>query len=175
MVREFLVGLECRVSRWLVLCLVSLLAVGSLGCGGGENPGPNVSDAEFKAQATAVCNRDNDEVLALPKARNQTTYQADLIVIESFNDELYRGLRQLKPPAKERRAFDELIGALFRENNVLYPELKSATAHGNTALIQKLSSEIDSDPAWIGAATKLGLPSCAQTVTPEGEGPSTGK
>lgn len=137
----------------LVLAVLALAA-----CGGGSG---RLSQTELEKRATAICTRQANTVLQIPRgpanATNATGYLgAVLSVVE-------KGVKQfhaLKPPADKQAQYDVFLAALDRNVNILRTLRAAAAAQQHKAYVVGLANLHRSRLRINRAERQLGLTGC---------------
>jgi len=133
---------------WVLLAMA--VGLGLIGCGGSDDAEP-LSKAEFKKQATAICEKSRqeryDKVDALPKNVQSNKQELKKLIqsefIPSFRA-MYDELRELNPPEAEAEEFEKVLASL-------------------EAAIDKTESNFGETEALFGAnqkVEKMGLAAC---------------
>jgi len=99
-----------RSVRPPLVTLTVLLALAAAGCGGGGGGSGPLSKQEFVEQADAVCEKYADKISAIPAARSGGELPLYVErVLPLLRQELGE-LQALKPPTKDRRTVNRMLG-----------------------------------------------------------------
>ncbi len=147
----------------MMLPAIALLAAAGLiavGCGGGGDGG-RLSEAEFRAQANAVCLKYDERIEALgePESLEEVPEFVDqaLPIIEEGVAEL----RELEPPEELEADYDRMLAETERSVGVAQ-RLRDAAAEGDQQALQDAFEEGNAaDSQSDRIARELGLDECA--------------
>lgn len=135
---------------------IAILAVAASGCGGG---GGQLSAAEYREQANAICAKANDDLRALPAPQSPdelTDYVDDArpIIEEAVSD-----LEDLEPPDELQRAADR-----WNDQNKRALDELEGLRNASLTEIQQKAGEFQqiNDEANRIASEELGLQECAE-------------
>ncbi len=130
---------------------VSALALGTAACGGGAQQTQRLSEAEWIAQADAICAKGTAELeaLGLPETGEELSAVSPEEFVElldeasQIGDEQLDGLRELNPPAEADADYTRLLDLTVLQVKATR-DLRDATAEGDTDAIPGLLQEIQS-------------------------------
>jgi hypothetical protein len=130
------------------------------GCGGSSG---RLSRADFVSKANAACKRANDRLQTLTPARSFEALAPAADQLRAIGDDLYSGLRSLRPPAGSQKKFDAFLRDL-RSGVDRFSELKASAQRGDRATAQQMLNEIAANPSG-QEAKDLGLTECAKNAS----------
>lgn len=137
--------------RQTVGLAVSALVLGTTACGGGAQQTERLSEAEWIAQADAICANGTAELeaLGLPETGEELSAVSAEEFVElldeasEIGDEQLDGLRELNPPAEAEADYTRLLDLTVLQVKATR-DLRDATADGDTDAIPGLLQEIQS-------------------------------
>lgn len=149
-----------------LIALAALAAVAGCGGSGSSSASHALTHEQLVSKADAICGAAAAHAKALPQPTSRERIIAFVDQATPVLDTLQRRLSALKPPAKDKAAYDRLLRDQATGLNAL-PKLKAAAETGNAVEARQAAAALAASPADRDARA-LGLTTCAAHVSPQG-------